>query len=455
MSLFVRVLSTLGRLFPRIEFLARHHLRVLWQEAVAGEQAIAADFADLKEAFEQRFQAWISNPRVLRELFGGLRAVKPIFVAPRLAVVSSYADVLDALSDDESFSVTEIYAAKMQATSGAFILGMENTPQYQREASILRRAARREDLPRIRAFVAECADQLLAAAEPAGRIDAVGGYSRLVPVRLVQHYFGVPGPDEPTLLRWLQTIFHEIFLNLANDAKIREAAAVSSREMSAYLNSLIGQRKTEIAGGQSLRDDFLTRLLKMQQDPTTALDDDGIRRNIGGVIAGAVDTTSKAIAHAVDQLLQRPDALHAAQQAAAADDDPLLAAHVFEALRFNPQNPILLRHCRKARVLGRGTSRETQIPEGITVCLGTLSAMFDPADLVAPEEFRVSRPAHHYIHFGHGMHTCFGEHVNRVQVPEVIKRLLRLKGLRRAPGPEGELQYDGPFPSKMVVVFDA
>ena len=45
----------------------------------------------------------------------------------------------------------------------------------------------------------------------------------------------------------------------------------------------------------------------------------------------------------MDELLNRPDALATAQKAARADDDALLAQHCWEALRFNPFNPVLYR----------------------------------------------------------------------------------------------------------------
>jgi len=52
------------------------------------------------------------------------------------------------------------------------------------------------------------------------------------------------------------------------------------------------------------------------------------------------------------------------------------------------------------------------------------------------------------------MHTCFGLYINYVQIPELVAGLVRLPGLRRAPGGAGRLVYDGPFPERLVVAFD-
>ncbi len=60
------------------------------------------------------------------------------------------------------------------------------------------------------------------------------------------------------------------------------------------------------------------------------------------------------------------------------------------------------------------------------------------------------RPAYLDMHFGYGLHTCFGQYVNWVQIPGILKPLLSKQRLRRA----GELKYEGPFPSSLPVRFD-
>ena len=59
-----------------------------------------------------------------------------------------------------------------------------------------------------------------------------------------------------------------------------------------------------------------------------------------------------------------------------------------------------------------------------------------------------------YLHFGWGMHQCFGLGINLVVIPEIMASLLRLPGLRRAQGSAGRVQLDGPFPDRLVLEFD-
>ncbi|HKQ04962.1 MAG TPA: cytochrome P450 [Blastocatellia bacterium] len=453
--MFNRILAAIKAFFAALFAKEDARLHRLWAAALPADARLEKDLSNLKEHAVANLQRWLANPEVLRTLFAGLREHKPIVLVRGFAIVTRHADVTEVLAQDEHFTVRQIYAAKMERTSGSFFLGMDRGEQYSREHGLLRQATRpADDLPRIASFVSTRADQLIEAARPDGKIEVVNGLFRLVATRLVADYFGVPGPNEATQMNWHRAIFRDIFLNLNNDPQVTASADTAARQMNDYMDELIARRKAELAAGQNGRDDFLTRLLRMQSQTEPAIDDAWIRRNVGGTILGAIETTSKAATQALDQLLSRPEQLQASQQAARAGDDRLLSAYVFEALRFNPHNPIIIRHCDKPYTLARGSRYEATIPEGTLVFAGTVAAMFDPEAFPAPDEFRSNRPTEPFLHFGYGMHTCFGEYINRVQLPVALQRLLRLKSIRRAAGDAGRLQFDGPFPNRLVVEFE-
>jgi cytochrome P450 len=394
------------------------------------------------------------NPRVLRFAFGLLRRFRPILLLGKTAVVSRHADVLDVLTRDQEFTISEINEMRMDRAHAPFILGWDRSPRYDREAGILRRALGPPDLVTIRSIVAREAKRLIESAGKEGRLDVVSGLTRVVPTRVVSEFFGTPGPNEQTMMRWLRVLFYDVFLNRSDASDVRQTAAVYADQLRDYLAALIAKRKSELAAGDGNRDDMLTRLLRMQSHATDCLDDDGVRRNISGIIVGAVDTTSAALAQAIDQILDRPRELALVAQASKAGDVEAVSQYIFEALRFNPQAPGMLRFCRNGAAVGQGTARETKIPAGTSMVLGTLSAMFDPDAFKDPESFRIDRDSPVYLHFGHGMHTCYGRPINMVQIPEIAMALFRLDGLRRASGSAGRIVYDGPFPDRLIVEFD-
>lgn len=371
-----------------------------------------------------------------------------------LVLVTRHADVVDVLERDEIFTVAETNSAAMDRVNGPFVLGMDRSPQCQREQAILARCVHDGDDERIRATIRQAAAEAVERAWSAGRLDVVGDLARPTALRLVADYFGVSGPDQTTMATWMRTIFHESFLNIGGDPEVRREGMASGAALHAYLDDLIAARQASLAAGAEVPDDFVTRLVRLQGAPKTHLSDEGVRRNIGGVIVGAVDTTSKAVAHIVDQLLIHDDARAQARAAAVAGEVEEVGRWAFEALRFNPVSPVLSRHVARDTILAPGTSHQRRVRAGTTVYAAILPAMFDPAVFPEADRLRQDRPPSAYLHFGHGLHRCFGLFVNRIQIPEMVAALLRLDGLRRASGDPGALVYDGPFPDRLLVEFD-
>jgi cytochrome P450 len=78
--------------------------------------------------------------------------------------------------------------------------------------------------------------------------------------------------------------------------------------------------------------------------------------------------------------------------------------------------------------------------------------MRDATRIADPETFNPDRPATDYMHFGYGLHRCFGEQINRAVLPVVFERLLR-RGVRRARGTAGILKKRGIFADRLWVDF--
>jgi cytochrome P450/glutathione S-transferase len=400
--------------------------------------------------FKDKLLNFLLQPAILRPVFALLRQWFPILIVGKTAIISRYNDVIEVLKRDGDFTLSQINAPKIDKIDGPFILGMDAGPQYGQEQAALMQAVRRDDLEGIRAFVANEAAQLIEAARPQGRIDVVNGLARFVPVRLMASYFGILGPDDPTMMRWMRDIFHYIFANLTSAPSVLQDALNSSAELRQHMDAQIGLRKSQ---PDDHRDDVLGRLLALQDAAHPWLDDNAVRRNLSGVIVGSVDTTSKFVALAINELLRRPQALAEAQAAARRGDIETVRRYAWEAVRFNPHHPLQLRYCGQETQIAGGQKRAKKVPAGANTFVGSLSAMFDPEVFTDPGKFDAQRQVE-YLHFGFGMHACFGRAINAVQIPELVAALLRLPGLRRVPGPAGHILYDGPFPDRLVLAFD-
>ena len=405
--------------------------------AYSFEATASSAGATIKERLARRFAEIAGNPRLLRAVFAFLRHFKPVWTFGQNAIVTRHPDVVETLTRDQDFTIAEINAFRMDRISGPFVLGMDRSPQFDQEAAAIRAVVKPGDLDRIRQIVRDTARNMLNAARPNGRIDVAGNYCRVAAARVVSEYLGVAGPNEHILMQWMRSLFWDVFQNRNNEPSVRRAADKSAAELRGYLIDLIAARRRNPSG-----DDLLTRLVQAQ-----TLDDDGVRRNITGIIVGAIDTTVTAAAQAFDELLRNPAAFAKAKTAAQAGDAATLQHCCYEALRFHPQTSALLRHSHAASALASGA----RIPANLDVLPLTLSAMFDPAGFPNPDQFRADRPLDSYLHFGYGMHICYGRLINGVQIPELIGPLVREPNLRRATGRFSRVLYEGPYPDRLVV----
>ncbi|HUI20147.1 MAG TPA: cytochrome P450 [Methylocella sp.] len=412
------------------------------------------------QGVKEKFAAALQEPLTQRI---GLRLLRPFL--PNLylpwkfvtsyqnsgtALVTRHDDVIEVLDRNADFEV--VYEPKMRAITGGenFFLGMQDTALYVRDVSNMRLAVRRDDVTSIVEPLARTQAERLVA-EKAGRIDMPPDLSLPVPAAIVTDYLGVTGASDGDLMEWATLMFRYLFADLQGDPGLEHAALQAASACRSVIDAAIAGRK---ASGEA-KDDVLGRCLVMQAAGLPGMDDLGIRNNLIGLVIGAIPTLSRAAVQALDQLLDRPTAFASAEQAARDGNDELFAAHVFEALRFNPINPVIFRRAACETKIAAGSFRALKIPKDTMVIASNLSAMFDPLKIEAPESFRTDRPWGDYILWGYGLHGCFGAYINRAVLPAILKPLVTKPGLRRATGEAGQIDTGGTqFPQHFVLEWD-
>ncbi len=362
-------------------------------------------------------------------------------------LVTRFTDVREVLDRESEFAV--VYEPRMRGiTAGEnFFLGMQDSPAYQHDVSIMRLAMRWEDVEQtVVPMVAERAAAIVA--EAGHRIDVPERLSLPVIAQTIGHYFGTPGPSEQEMIDWTSIMFWYLFGDLGADPQVGQKAMAAAAAYRDHLDQAIAARKASPSGAE----DVLNRCLDLQRAGTLGFDDLAIRNNLIGLLIGAIPTISKAAVHALDQLLERPEALAEAQASARRGDDEALGRSLFEALRFNPVNPVIYRRALVDTQIAAGTPRARRVPKDSLVFAANLAAMFDPWRLEQPKAFRMDRPWEDYILWGHGLHRCFGAHINRAVIPVLLRPLLAGGKLSRAEGAAGRIDTAGtPFPAHFVV----
>jgi cytochrome P450 len=405
-----------------------------------------------------------------REFFEELRAKRPVLVMPECTLVALYDDVIEVLSMPKIFTVA-LYGPKM---SNGYLMMRDDDAVHYREKSIMQGLLNRDDLPKVRRMVSDISSSILAKAR--GRLDAVGQYCRMVPATIVRDYFGLIGMHRKDLMEWSYWAQVDTFYNQPFDIvtpeerkRIIDSHAESGEKLGKYLGALILTKtlasKVEFVAGPlrrlwrrvlrkhdgSFHDDIVSRMMRMKFPPEMDFDLKRAGVNAGGLLIGTIETTAQATVQVIQFLLQRPELLSQAQNAAKLDDPAQFDGIVWEALRFVPISPFMFRQTSCEYTIAKGTGHETVIPPATTVLALTQSAMFDKKAFEDPAEFRAGRNWYHYFTFGYGSHECLGKYVGMVMIPEIVRQILLQPDLKA----DGDIVYDGHMPKSYELAWRA
>jgi cytochrome P450 len=257
----------------------------------------------------------------------------------------------------------------------------------------------------------------------APEFDVVADFAAPFPVEVISRMLGVPEGDR-------QQIRHRIDLTLHRDPGQRTPSPENQQavvENGIYFHELTVEKRKHPG------DDMLSRLTQVTLDRgdgvETGLDDaeiTGFAALLGG--AGA-ETVTKLLGNAVVLFWRNPD-----QWQKVVDDHEKIPRAVDEILRYWPPSQYQGRFSHEERTFEGGT-----IPAGFPVLLITGAATRDPRAFERADEFDIQRQPGITIGFGHGVHSCLGAALarmeSRIALEELLRRWQRLEvdeaGLRR------------------------
>jgi cytochrome P450 len=396
----------------------------------------------------------------------------PIFKFPKalthhtlgIALVTTHREVREVLERDDVFRM-DGYDERMRAASGAFFLGMDPCPDYERERALGAAALGRDDT-----LLKECAGRLAQALvdgaleRPSRTLDVVTELAHVVELSLLKEYFGVRDTPDERLIGWLQTMSYFLF-NFWIGGPYRAAAIGAGAEMAAHLRTLVRERVADIEAHRPIREDVLGRMVMQVYgaSPGKPFDEALAVRTLGGIVSGATVPGIGTFVEAVDRLLDLPPRMRRKlQQAALTQQNAVVKRFVREAARFSAYPPTLYRHAAKPFVFAAGTDRELVVEQGAWVLTMPILANYDSSVFPDPEAFDPDRKESKEtapLLFGWARHRCLGEHMAEVLMIEMTKRLFA-RDVERASGAAGRLTSgpagvipDGDFAQRLIVRF--
>jgi cytochrome P450 len=246
--------------------------------------------------------------------------------------------------------------------------------------------------------------------------DIVSDYAFAHSGVVLADFLGVDRGHADRLMRWAIDI-----VAFFNDAEIAteaaEAMASSAAEMVAYAHELLGAGRAETGGG------FLGLAARTAARGGHELDDEAVGNLALPYLTGQV-AVAQLVANAVWLLLGHED-----ERARLTADPALLAGVLGETLRYLPPASLAPRIALEPIAL-----RGHRVEPGQAVQLSLAAANRDPERFPDPDRFDLTRRQAGALGFGHGVHSCIGAGLARMQTAIALRALLdRAPELARDP----------------------
>ncbi|MEW9553255.1 cytochrome P450 [Nonomuraea sp. NPDC050783] len=298
--------------------------------------------------------------------------------------------------------------------------------EHRRLRGLLSRAFTRARVEALRPWMEGMVDGLLdriAADGDGGRavVDLVPLFTEQVPTAVICELFGVPEAWRAALRGWSRTL-------VSQDSSAAQTHA-AGQELMRYLARLAEEKRHDPG------DDLTTALVRAHDDQDR-LSARELVDNLFLLLIAGHETTVHLLGHAVVNLLAAP------RQLALARSRDLWQEVAEETLRLRP--PIAAAIFRYALEPVEIAGVPIATGEAVMVCFG--GAATDPARY-GPDAgtFDLGRARRDHLAFGHGVHTCLGAPLARLEADVALRRLFGgLPGLGLAVAP-GEIPYSRSF----------
>jgi cytochrome P450 len=364
------------------------------------------------------------------EVYRRLRDEAPVYLNERYGfyALSRFADVVTAHRDWQGFSSAHGIDLSTLSKDSEVIKGfrsiiMMDPPEHDRLRALVSRVFTPRAVTALEPMIREVVTGFMAEFEDQDDFDVVADFSALFPVEIISRMLGVPPDMRQQIRHWLDLSLHREPGDLDPTPEGLEAIMTQG----AYYYELTVEKRKHPA------DDMLSRLTQVTVDrgdgTETGLDDVEIA-GFAGLLGGAgAETVTKLVGNAAVLFSRNPD-----QWQKILDDAEKIPRAAEEILRYVPPSQYQGRYSTEDRHFDGGT-----IPAGHPVLLITGAATRDPRAFDNADDFDIERPPNVALGFGHGVHSCLGAALarmeSRIAIEELAKRWRRLEvdelGLQR------------------------
>ncbi len=334
-----------------------------------------------------------------------LRDEAPVYRNDKYGFValSRYADVVAVHRDWETYSSTRgvdlITLASGVPPPEPLSMIMMDPPAHHRMRTLVNRVFTPRAVAELEPMVREVVTSFFDALEDREEFDAVVDLAGPFPVEVISSMLGIPAADR-------QRIRHQVDLMLhrePGETGINREAMQAAHEFGAYLYELVVDKRANPSG------DLLSRLCEVEAErddgERSGLDDVEITGFAALLAAAGSETVTKLVGNAVVLFARNPG-----EWRKTLDDASRIPNAVEEVLRYLPPS----------QYQGRFSIRDSElhgvaIPADVPVLLLTGAATRDEREFEDPDRFDIDRAPGMALGFGHGIHTCLGAALARLE----------------------------------------
>jgi len=349
------------------------------------------------------------------ETYRWLRDEAPCYHNERLGfwALSRFDDVVAAHRDWRTFSSEHGLTLDQLTDPDSHVRGqsiiMMDPPDHDRMRKLVSRAFTPRAITRMEPIAHEVITKYLDQVAGAGEIDAVGDFAAPFPVEVISAILGVPEPDRQQIRHWTDLML----FRRPDDPKPTQEGMHAGLEQILYFLDLIKEKRAHPD------DAMICQLIEAEVET-----EDGARQRltdaeIAGfaalLAAAGSETVTKLVGSAVVLFHRNPG-----EWAKLLDDPGKAPGAVEETLRY----------WAPSQYQGRFSHLDSEwhgvtIPAGQPVFLVTGAANRDEREYADPDVFDIDREIGLSIGLGHGIHSCLGAALARLESRMAIEEWAR------------------------------
>lgn len=329
-------------------------------------------------------------------------------------VASRFDDVRAILLDHRRFSSSAMSGnVRRSGPSFPFPLLTDDPPRHTALRGLLAKAFTPAAMEKMRPAIEQLANDLADAIPTGVEVDIVAALTTPLPVAVIAGMMGVPNERASDFKRWSNAMLG------IQDGPIAADRIGFLMELRAYFAQLAEARRT------SPGDDLVSALTKAGEAGEALSDDQVVGFCILLMIAGN-ETTTNLLGNLLNRLAGAPQEWSALR----ADPDQAERA-IEESLRVDSPAQMVMRRATEDVTVGGAT-----IAAGDLVMVYLASANRDPSRWADPADFAFARERDRHVAFGHGVHTCIGAPLARIEAKAAMQALLaRYSTIERGAAP--------------------